>query len=428
MSGRILTVLAGLAVNALLTRLLTPNEVGAYFLTLSVVWGASIIAQLGLNHSVVRLVAESLSLNKPRRAKETVQFVLLLVSAGVCGVVAILYFGVGDWLAMSLFKSPLMAGIIGLTMIWIAVTAFQQISAEIFRGFQDIRLASAFGGLVTSSLSAILFAGTWLVQGHTNLHQVVILSLAAGGTSVLIAWTLVWGKTQNLAGDGHLRISDILIISWPLLLTNLTLFILSQADIWILGTYHAQNSVALYGASSRLMLLISLPLMVVNAVIMPIIAELYSKRKMADLERTLQAVASVSTIPAVLVFFGFILFGRPLLSLIYGDFYRDGYPVLILLSLGQLINIMAGSCGYTLMMTGRQTIMMWISFTAGLITIGMVLLLVKSYGIRGVAFASAFGLGIQSIAMWLCVKRSLGIWTHISLRGMLDLNKIRRSA
>ena len=212
-------------------------------------------------------------------------------------------------------------------------------------------------------------------------------------------------------------------MSWPLLFTNLTLFVLSQADIWILGVFHAQDSVALYGASARLMLLVSLPLMVVNAVVMPMIAEMYSQSKMTELESTLQAVASVVTIPAVLVFFGFVFWGKPMLSFIYGDFYRGGFPVLILLSLGQLINIMAGSCGYALMMTGRQTLMMWISFTAGLITIVLALTLVQPFGIIGVAFASACGLGIQSVAMWLCVKKSLGIWTHMSLRGVSSLLK-----
>lgn len=424
--GKILTVVLGLVVNALLARLLTPEDIGSYFLTLSLVGGASLVSQLGLNHAVVRLIAESISSNEFSRARMVVYKVLFLVAIGVIFVGSFLYFGFGDWLALEIFKSPLMAGIAGLTVVWIAVFSFQQIAAEIFRGFHDIRLASVFGGFVTNLLAAVSFAVLWLLQGHSNLQQVVILSVFAGGASALFGWVLIWGKARKLEGVGSLNAVDILAISWPLLFTNLTLFVLNHADIWILGALNDSQSVAIYGASSRLLLLITLPLVVINAVVMPMIAEMYSLRRMRELEHILRSVASISSFSAMLVFCGFIFIGKYLLGIIFGEFYQSGFQVLIFLSLGQLMNIVVGSCGYALMMTGYQTLMMWLSFASGLVTISLALLLVRPYGASGVAFSSAIGLGIQSIAMWISVKRALGIWTHANFRGVGNFKEIMK--
>jgi len=45
-SVRIFASLSGFVVNALLARLLTPDELGAYFLTFSIVMFAALVAQL----------------------------------------------------------------------------------------------------------------------------------------------------------------------------------------------------------------------------------------------------------------------------------------------------------------------------------------------------------------------------------------------
>ena len=53
LTGKILAALSGLGVNALLARLLTPEEMGVYFLTLSLVTIASLFAQMGMTQTVV---------------------------------------------------------------------------------------------------------------------------------------------------------------------------------------------------------------------------------------------------------------------------------------------------------------------------------------------------------------------------------------
>jgi hypothetical protein len=57
MAGKVVTIVLGLAISALLARLLTREEVGAYFTTYSLVVIGSTFAQFGLDRAVVRFVS-----------------------------------------------------------------------------------------------------------------------------------------------------------------------------------------------------------------------------------------------------------------------------------------------------------------------------------------------------------------------------------
>jgi O-antigen/teichoic acid export membrane protein len=413
--GKICTSLSGLAVNALLARLLSLEAMGAYFLTLSLVIISAVVAQLGMNYAVVRLVAESLGSGRPARAAKSIRLSFRYVFLGAFLAAFILATGMGAWLVEYLFDSTLMVGVMGLAALWVVVLAFQHLSGEIFRGFNDIRLASIFGGLLTSVLSAMLFAALWILQGNSDLKQVITLSITAGVTSTLIAFLLIRNKHNKIRGKSELQDKEVLSIAWPLWLTNMMLFVLIQVDLWIIGVFQPQEAVAVYGAATRFVTIVSMPLLIVDAVVPPFIAEMHAKRKKKDLEHSLRITATVAGIPSFFIVAVLMSFAEPILGLVYGDYYRAGAVVIIILSLGQLVKVWSGSCGLVLMMTGYQTRMMIITIFCGLLTIAAALSLVQSYGLVGVAAATAFGTITQHLIMVFSVKQKIGLWTHVKL-------------
>lgn len=161
-----------------------------------------------------------------------------------------------------------------------------------------------------------------------------------------------------------------------------------------------------------------MPLLIVHLVVMPLVAEMYAQGRRTELERTLRSMATLGSIPASLVLATFVLLGGPILGLVYGDYYRTGATVLALLSLGQLVNVWTGCCTTTLMMTGHQLAMMTITMVCGSLTIVAILLVVGPYGSTGVAVATAAGLGLQNILMWLGARAATGMWTHAGLAGL----------
>ena len=69
LTGKAASVLAALIVNALLARLLSPQDFGAYFLAFSMVYLGATVGALGLNQLVVRFVAESMGLGQFGRVR-----------------------------------------------------------------------------------------------------------------------------------------------------------------------------------------------------------------------------------------------------------------------------------------------------------------------------------------------------------------------
>jgi O-antigen/teichoic acid export membrane protein len=67
---------------------------------------------------------------------------------------------------------------------------------------------------------------------------------------------------------------EILSVSWPMWVTNITLFVGTQTDIWIVGAFRSQEEVAIYGAAVKLVLMVALPLQIVSTVVPPLITEM----------------------------------------------------------------------------------------------------------------------------------------------------------
>jgi O-antigen/teichoic acid export membrane protein len=419
LSGKIITALMGLATYPLLSRLLAPAELGFYWLAYSIVLFGGTAGTMGLNNAVVRLVAERLSLNKPWQARGIVKRVFGFGLTGALGISAV-YLLAGNAMVEKITQSPHDPGAAVLIAGWIVFAVLQQLVAETFRGFHEIHLATIFGGLFSGLIFAGSLAVIWL-HGGAGLATVLSLAMGSAAASVSAGGFVLFNKiaalpARRLEDEVH-GIGSVLRISWPLMVANLTHFAVTQADVWILGAFRTPEELAIYGAASRLMTIVVMPLMLLNAVVPPIITELHVQGKMATLENTLRSTAAIAGLPALIVLLAFIFLGKPILALIYGAFYVKGAVVLAVLSLGQIVNVWAGSCGITLMMTGNQTIRMAIAVTSAGLAVGGGVWAVQSHGMPGVAIASALTMICQNVAMVLFVKNKVGVWTHASFSG-----------
>ena len=421
--GKAGAVVLGLSSNMLLARLLTPGEFGAYLLIVSVVSAGGLIGCLGLNNATTRFVAEGLGLNQPGRTKRVIRAVVVLGVFGALGS-GFAYLLVNGLLER-VFNAPALAAIAGLIAGWIVISTLQELFAETFRGFHDIRLATLFGGLtignsaglVTRVLFLACLISLWFFRGGTDLRTILLIVLAAGSIGALMSGYVLFLKTGALIKDSaekqaNVELGEILAVSLPLLVTNLTAFALIYSDIWILAAFRPQEEVAVYGAAARFMTLVTMPLMIVNAVLPPMIADLYARGEKNRLEQIMRPIATLTGIPALLALGIFVVAGAPILGLVYGDFYRNGALILALLSLGKLAAVWAGSCGLTLQMTGHQTLMMWISVFSGLLFVGGALYAVQEFGAVGVASVAAASVAFQNLLTVLVVRIKTGIWTH----------------
>ena len=80
----------------------------------------------------------------------------------------------------------------------------------------------------------------------------------------------------------------------------------------------------------------------------------------------------------------------------FGNEYVKGKWVLIILSLGQFVNCIAGPAGYILQMTGKEKVFKNIIIFSVFINVTLNFILVPFYGILGASLSSLFSLLISS--------------------------------
>jgi O-antigen/teichoic acid export membrane protein len=424
LAGKVVTASSRLLAMALLARLLPQETMGAFGLALSVVTGGAMVGQLGLQQAVVRLVAESLGTGRPGRARAALGMVFRYCGLGNLAVVAILLLGGGSWLALDLWDSPVLAASMAGIAIWVAVTSFQVLVSESFRGFQDLRFATLFGGVITWAVALAVLGAVYLLAEEISL--LLVIAIIAGATALSLAggFILLRRRMKALGAPSPLRPGEVFSISLPLWVNVLTAFALTQFDLWILGAFIPKDAVAVYFGAMQLVVLVSMSLMLVNLVVPPFIADLYARGEKKRLERILRHTATLAGVPALLALLAFVFFGGPILGMVFTEGFRAGATVLALLSLGKMVNVLTGSCGVTMSMTGHQTALMGITVFTSACTVCGCLLVVEGHGMIGVAAVVCAGTVFQNIAMWLGTKYFTGMWTHLGWPSLTEIKAL----
>ena len=421
LGSRGIQAVCGMLVSMLLARMLAPGDLGTYFILTSITLLGSMLAQFGTHHSIVKLIADGMARGDEAGVRRSLRSVLLIAVCGSAVVAGGYLAGVGQWLADHVFRSQGVALLAGLTAAWIVMRHGQMLLSRAFRGFHDMRHAALYEGAQTQLLTVIVLAMLWFATDKTTLDRAVQATLVALGITLLSgAWLLWRHHWSRLAPARGLSIGPTLRLSAPLFVSSTSLLALGEMHLWILGYLSTPEQVAIYGAGYRLVMLVSLPLTLVNHVIPPMVAELFTRQRKAELERLLRSTASMIALPALLLLTLLLVFAGDLLRLVYGDFFRAGAPVLAIMAAGQAINVWTGSPGVLLSMSDQQGRLMHASVGGGMVGLLITLLLARDFGATGVAAGYASGLAIQNVAMAWIAWRRLGIRTYAGIGQFRD--------
>lgn len=415
--ARAASLVLGVVIASLLGRLLTTEEVGVYASSFTLALVGSAIAKLGLDRAVIRFVAGALGTGELGRARASIRIALGLGSITAVALGLVMAAGPGEALARGVFNSEALAAVMPLAAGWLVAIAIQSLMVESFRGLSAFNFATIFDALIVDVVTAATFAAVWVLGSEVGASGVI--AVGAGATALVagLGMVVLFRRMRALEGPGTVRSVEMLHVGWPLMITNLAILLLgSGVDLLILGAFEPQGEVGLYAAAARLVVFVVTPFVVFSGVIPPIIAELHAQGKMRQLERALRAGATLAGIPSFIILLVFLFFGPWVLEAVWSKpIYREAAPILVVLSIGRLYAVWAGSAGVTLMMTGNQRAMMVTTLLSAGVSVAAGIVGAATYGAIGVAVATASAQILQNSMQLILVRRRLGIWTTIHL-------------
>jgi O-antigen/teichoic acid export membrane protein len=413
--ARVAGLFLGVALNGVIARLLDPSGFGDYLLISTMVVIGSTVAKLGMDRAVVRFTAGSLAVGEPGGAGAAIRIAVGWAALGAGAVGLILAFGLGQWFFGDVLGQPVVASLVPVAAGWLFATAMQSVLAESFRGLSRFGYAAVFHVLATDLATVTVLGGVYLSSRNASLPQVVALSTAVATGVLVITGLLLLRTTRSLRGAGQVKRSDMFRVARPLMITNLGIYLLGHGvDLWILGAFRPDEVVSLYGAAAKLVVLVATPMIIFSGVMPPLVAELHAQGKIRQLERTLRAGAALVGLPAFAVLLVFIVAGPWVLETVYGPYYGQAAPLLVIMSIARVLAVWTGSCGIALMMTGHQKDMMRTTLVSVVLSIGGGLAAVPRFGAMGLAVATGLAQVFQNGTQLLLAHRRLGLWTYVS--------------
>lgn len=418
-SAKFFSVLAAFILNALLARLLSPGDLGVFFLLFSLSTFAGLLARFGLNQTVVRLVSEALALKQPGRAKSALTKILVICAFGAGVTFLTIVSPIGAWFASDVLRSEALTDHLWILALWAVALTFQTPIAEAFRGFKRLGLSSWFSGAVPLVALTSIIGLYWVkTDEHARLSIDLIITIALGTyvSAVLFAFVILFIIWRKLPGGLTYRYFEILKMSIPIYIINIVGALTAQYSLWVVSAIGTDEEVALFGAASKLVQLVLMPLVVVNMVVSPWMVTLYAQKNRTRLTYLLRQTATLAAIPSFTLLIAFILLGEQILSFIYGSAYGAAQAVLAILCIGYFFNAWSGSCGNLLMMSGNERPAMIISVSTAILLVLSTTILGNLYGVNGIAVATSITVVVQSVSFWHVAK----IKTEISTSALLS--------
>jgi len=429
MLGRFLGIGSTLLATILVPRLLATREFGELTALLSVITFAAIMAQLGLGHTCVRFLAESLAVHDNARLWRTLRLALGLLAAAslaTCGVAALLLGLFGE----SFLHLTHLAWLTPLAAVLILLMAWQQFSAESLRGLHELRWASllsggTFGGPLPVLLSLGLLACV-AAKLQPTITWALVCQIAGSGASFLVSAICLWWTVRSASTDAGLSPvarhlppltrESLLRVTLPMAAFHFFIMVMQTADVWIGARYLSLEEVAVYGVARRYFVLLQVPLQLAVSTVLASIPDLSTRGQWPELEKLLRRAATLTGLATLAASIVCLLAGGWLMGMLSGEYYQKAATALSILSLGQIAVSLAGCGGMTLAMTGRQTSAMWICCASSAVLCIAGPLAAERWGLSGIAAAAAGALALQAGAEWLVCRRLTGIWTHADFR------------
>lgn len=402
--------------HVILARLLGVNQYGIYVYAITWVNILAILCLLGFQTSLVRFIAEysikrqwGLLRGILRRSNQTVLGFSIIVSLIGLTVIRALGDRISDDMAITFY----------IALCLLPVFAFCRLREASLRALKHVVQSELLLRVLRPVLTGVVVVGLFLCLGHSlqaryamTANLTAVVCIAVIGTVLLhrLLPKTVAGSQPTFDNKQWLK------VSLPLLLIAGMYIILKRTDIVMLGALKGTQQAGIYSAATKISDLVLFALTAINAILAPMISELYHTGRKQELQRIITLAARAIFVLTLVITIVLIIFGKLILSLFGLAFIVAYMPLLILLA-GQMVNAFAGPAGFLMIMTGHQNQAGAIIAVSTAVNITLNALLIPLFGLTGAAISTASAIVLWNIAMFLYVRSRLGLNPTVLQKG-----------
>ena len=197
-------------------------------------------------------------------------------------------------------------------------------------------------------------------------------------------------------------------VALPIFLVEGFFFLLTNADVLMVGFFRPPEDVGVYFATVKIIALVHFVFFAVKAGVAQQFAARTGMEDRAELRDFARQTVGWTFWPSLLIGLAVLVFGRFLLSL-FGEAFVEGYPLLFVLVAGVVIRASIGPAESLLNMTGNQNICATIFGAVLAVNVALNLILIPAYGLMGAAVANAGATLVEAGLLLFMAYRRIGV-------------------
>lgn len=390
----------------LLARWMGSFEYGIFVLVWVAVLIVGNLACFGFHTSVIRFVPEyrERGMTAELRGVLFASRVFSLLAATAVAALAIAALLAFPGLSAGYYAVPFILGALCLPMV-----ALSDVLQGISRAY-SWALSALSPSYITRPVLILLFMAAALFLGYPADARTALAAavLACYLTTVIQLVTVTQRVDAGISpGPRRVLFSHWLAVSFPIFLVEGFFFLLTNADVLLVGHFMQPDDVGIYYAAVKTLALVHFVYFAVKAGA----AQRYAAFTHGDHDRLpafARETVSWTFWPSLAMAALVLAIGEPVLKL-FGPGFEGGYPLLFVLVGGVVARAAVGPAESLLTMSGHQNACALVYALTLALNVALSFALIPAFGLWGAAIATSASMAFEAATLSFTVWRKLGI-------------------
>jgi O-antigen/teichoic acid export membrane protein len=401
--GKTISTIIGVIVIGMLTRYLGEAGFGQYAIIMAFLQFFGVLVDMGLYIILVKKISEP---DVDQDSLVSNIFTLRLISA-------VIFLGLAP-IVVLFFPYPAIIkwGVLITSLSYLGIT-LNQVLTGIFQKslrMDKVAIAEVIGRI-------ILIISTFFVI-RANLGLLWVMGSVVAGSLVNFFITFLFSR-QFVKIKLHFDFQvwkNIIKETWPIALSIAFNLVYFKADTIILSLYKRAEDVGVYGASYKVLeVLTTFPAMFAGLVL-PLLASAWAAQDMERFKRALRKGFDFMAMVAIPLAIGTLFIAKPVMSLVAPEFTNSD-RILQLLIFATGIIFIGNLFGNAVVAINKQKTMMWLYLIVAIVSLTGYLIFIPKYSYFGAAWMTIASEFMVTTLAGLIVCLTAKIWPSFRLFG-----------
>jgi len=401
--GKAISTVIGIIVIGMLTRYLGKGGYGQYTTIMAFLQFFGVIVDMGLYIILIKKISEP---NADQDKLVSNIFTLRLISAVVflgLAPVIILFFP---------YPAIIKLGVLVTSLSFLGIT-LNQAMAGVFQ--KHLRMDKV---VIAEVIGRLVLVGATYAVIRAELGLLWVMGAVVAGSIINFLFTFSFSRRFvriKLKFDFAVW-REVIKESWPIALSIAFNLVYFKADTVILSLFRQAEDVGVYGASYKVLeVLTTFPAMFAG-LILPLLASAWAMADKERFKRVLRKAFDAMVMIAVPLVVGTLFMAQPIMDLIAPDF-TDSARVLQILIFATATIFIGNLFGNTVVAINRQKTMMWLYLVVAVISFAGYMIFIPRFGYFGAAGMTVAAEVMITISAGLVVSLYTKAWPSLKVFG-----------